>query len=182
MSRSHFVKFNFHSHTFCIWKEVPWSSIQDLKINYTSKSGSQYIFTSEGLYRISNHWGRVANCHWRLIPILDFKNQNQTVAYAKWEDFYSNNDDSKLFYIKMDWEHQEVNFYHKDTIGDGPELVLRNAKDTAKTIRVIKEVLAETAWAKYLVYDDINVLRKVVVNELINTGKSFLEVKKQYLT
>ena len=89
-----YTKDNFHSHTFCLWKEVLMNEIKDFKINYTSQSGSQYIFKPEGLYRISNHWGRVANCHWRLVPISEFKNQKKTVAFAYWNDFYA-----KIFYF-----------------------------------------------------------------------------------
>lgn len=172
---------NFHKHTFCIWKEVLFSEISDRKISYVSQSGSRYIFTDEGLYRVSNHWGRVANCHWRLIPLADFKSQHTIVGFAKWTDFYSNDDTSKLFFIRLDAETNEVNFYHKQTLENQKEAVLRNAKETAKTIRTIKEVLSESDWAKHLQYEDLEVLRKEVIHELINSGKSFLEIKKQYL-
>jgi len=181
MANKTYTKLNFHSHTFCIWKEVPFAEIKELKINYTSQSGSQYIFTPEGLYRISNHWGRVANCHWRLIPLTEFKNQNITVAFAHWTDFYSNDDKSKLFYVKVNFETKEVNFYHKLTVENKEKVVLRNAKDTSKTIRTIKEVLTQEDWAKYLKYEDIETLRNEIVTELINTSKSFLEVKKNHL-
>jgi hypothetical protein len=157
------------------------SEINDLKISYVSQSGSQYIFTPDGLYRISNHWGRVANCHWRLIPLADFKSQHNIVAYAKWDDFYSNDDTSKLFFIKINQETQEVNFYHKQSLESVENIILRNAKDTAKTIRTIKEVLTEINWAKHLNSDNLDVLRGEVVDELINSQKSFLEIKKQYL-
>jgi hypothetical protein len=60
-------------------------------------------------------------------------------------------------------------------------VVLRNAKETAKTIRTIKEVLSQEDWAKYLKYDDIATLRKAIVNELVTTSKTFLQVKKKYL-
>ena len=173
-------KRNFHSHTFCVWHEVAEEEIAVLKINYTSQSGSQYIFTIDGLYRISNHWGRVANCHWRLIPLNQFKNQNTTVAYARWCDFYSNDDTSKLFFISINLDTQEVNFYHKSSVANNENVVLRNAKDTAKTIRIIKEVLTETAWSKHLKFEDLDVLRKEIIDELVNTNKSFLEIKKQY--
>ena len=109
-----YTKLNFHSHTFCIWNEVPFETIKDAKISYTSKSGSQYIFSKEGLYRIANHWGRVANCHWRLAPITQFKNQDITVAFANWNNFYSNDDTAKLFFIKINEVSQEVNFFHKE--------------------------------------------------------------------
>ena len=160
---------------------MPFAEIRDVKISYTSQSGSQYIFTSEGLYRISNHWGRVANCHWRLIPMSEFKNQNITVAFARWTDFYSNDDFSRLFFIKVNRKTQEVNFYHKLTAAENDDVVLRNAKDTAKTIRTIKEVLTQEDWAKYLEYQDLEALRKEIVDELVNSNKTFLEIKKTYL-
>lgn len=181
MATKTYSKHNFHKHSFCIWKEVLFDKISNLKISYTSQSGSQYIFTTEGLYRISNHWGRVSNCHWRLVPLSNFKSQNTIVGYAQWIDFYSNDDTSKLFYIKIDDETKEINFYHKQSLPDKTITVLRNAKETAKTIRIIKEVIIESDWAKYLKCDDIEILRKEVVNELVNTNKSFLEIKKKYL-
>lgn len=180
-SNKTYSKFNFHSHTFCIWKEIPFEEIRKLKTNYKSQSGSEYIFTPEGLYRISNHWGRVANCHWRLIPLAQFKSQNTIVGFANWTDFYSNDDTSKLFYIKVNFETNEVNFYHKLSLANEEQAILRNAKETAKTIQTIKQVLTEINWAKYLVYEDLEILRKKIVEELINSEKSFLETKKQYL-
>ena len=173
-------KHNFHKHTFCIWKEVPTAQVVGLKISYTSISGSQYIFTTEGLYRISNHWGRVANCHWRLIPLAIFKSQHNIAAFANWSDFYSNDDSSKLFFIKVDLDRKEANFYHKESADIHENVIFRNAKETAKTIRTIKEVLTEERWAKHLKYNDLEVLRKEIITELIETNKSFLEVKKQY--
>lgn len=180
MATKTYSKLNFHKHTFCIWNEVLFSEIAEMKISYVSQSGSQYIFTDKGLYRISNHWGRVANCHWRLIPLVQFKNQHDIVAYANWSDFYSNDDTSKLFFIKID-EKLEVNFYHKQTLENPKEVVLRNAKETAKTIRTIKEVLTDDNWARHLSYVDLEALRKEVIAELIDSNKSFLEIKKQHL-
>ena len=181
MANKAYTKLNFHSYTFCIWKEVLHTEISDLKINYKSQSGSQYIFTSEGLYRISNHWGRVANCHWRLIPLAEFKSQHNIVGFAKWADFYSNNDTSKLFFIKVDFERHDVNFYHKQSADAHKDLIFRNAKETAKTIQTIKKVLTETDWSKHLKYENLEILRKEIVAELASTTKSFLEIKKQYL-
>ena len=181
MKNKIYGRHNFHKHTFCIWKEVLSSEVSDLKISYTSQSGSRYIFTTEGLYRISNHWGRVANCHWRLIPLAEFKSQHDIVGFAKWIDFYSNDDTSKLFFIKVDFETQEVNFYHRQSADDQKDIVFRNAKETAKTIRTIKQVLTETDWAKHLKYQDLETLRKETISGLVATSKSFLEVKKQYL-
>ena len=181
ISTKTYTKLNFHSYTFCIWKEVLFSEISALKISYKTQSGSEYIFTFEGLYRISNHWGRVANCHWRLIPLTQFKNQDIIVGFANWTDFYSNDDTSKLFFIKVDSEKREVNFYHKLSLENQEKVVLRNAKETAKTMQTIKKVLEETNWAKYLQYADLEVLRREIIEELVNSEKNFLEIKKQYL-
>ena len=181
MENKIYNKLNFHSHTFCIWKEVLFNEINNRKISYKSKSGSQYIFSSDGLYRISNHWGRVANCHWRLIPLDKFKNQNTIVGFARWADFYSNDDRSKLFFIKVDFETGEVNFYHKLNQENQEKVILRNAKETAETIKTIKKVLTQTDWAKYLKYEDLEVFRKKIVNELVYSENRFIEIKRQYL-
>lgn len=181
MANKIYTKLNFHSHTFCIWKEVSATEIQELKLHFKSKHDSQYYFTTDGVYRLSDHWGRVANCHWRLIPLTHFKNQNNTVAYANWCDFYSNDDSAKLFFIRVNEITLEVNFFHKHT-AETENVVFRNAKETTKTIRTIKEVLTETDWAKHLIYSDLEILRKEVVNELVNSTKTFLEIKKLYLS
>ncbi|TBX66982.1 hypothetical protein EZL74_09995 [Flavobacterium silvisoli] len=152
-----------------------------MKVNYKSKSGSHYIFTEKGLYRISNHWGRVGDCYWRLIPLNTFKNQNITVAFANWESFYPNDDTSKLFYIKVDFETGEVDFFHKESLIETETYALRNSKETAKIMRIIKEVLFETAWAKYLHYEDLSELRKDIVSTLIHTNQTFLDIKQNYL-
>lgn len=180
MANKIFNKLNFHSHTFCIWKEVPETEIEELKLHFKSKHNSQYYFTTEGVYRLSDHWGRVANCYWRLIPLTHFKNQRNTVAFANWKDFYSNDDSAKLFFIKVNEVTQEVNFYHKHTVETTEKVVFRNAKETAKTIRTIKEVLIETDWAKHLIFDNLEMLRKDVVNELVNSEKNFLEIKRKF--
>ena len=173
-------KINFHNHTFCIWTEVPFAEIEGVKINYKSKSGSQYIFTKLGLYRISNHWGRVADCHWRLVPLEQFKNQNNTVAFAHWADFYSNDETSKLFFVKVNYDTKTVNFYHKETSEYDGKAILRTANQTAKTIKIIRQIFNEIAWAKYIDYDDLNLLRKEIVHELVTTENSFITIKRKF--
>ena len=72
-------------------------------------------------------------------------------------------------------------FYHKQTANPNEKVIFRNAKEVAKTIRTIKEVLNQEDWAKYLKYDDLETLREKVIAELVGTSKTFLEVKKAYL-
>lgn len=180
-----YTKLNFHKHTFCLWREVSFAEIENLPLNHKSKSGSGYIFTEVGVYRISNHWGRAANCRWRLIANENFKSQQTKVGFANWIDFYPNDEISKLFFVKVDFSPEtsgkDVNFYHKLSPEYEEKYVLRNASETAKTIKVIKEILTETAWSKHLQFDDLEVLRKEIVEQLITTEKSFLEVKKFYI-
>ena len=180
ISNKNYHKINFHSHTFCIWTEVAASEIQELKLNFKSKHDSHYYFTTDGVYRFSDHWGRVANCHWRLAPLSKYKNQKATVAFARWDDFYTNDDTSKLFFIKINNETQEVNFYHKLVSDYDGKLTLRTANETSKKIKIIKQVLTETEWSKYLQFDDFNILRMEVIQELIKSEKSFLEIKRKY--
>lgn len=136
---------NFHSHTFCVWREVLFSDIQDLKTDFESKSGSKYFFTNRGVYRISNHWGRAANCRWQLVPLENFKNQQIRIGFANWTDFYPNDEISKLFYIRVDLVTKSVNYYHIDSEKNSDGAILRNAVETAKTIRIIKQILNETS-------------------------------------
>ena len=180
-----YTKLNFHKYTFCLWREVSFAEIENLPLSHKSKSCSGYIFTEVGVYRISNHWGRAANCRWRLIADENFKSQQTKVGFANWTDFYPNDETSKLFFIKVDFSPEasgkDVNFYHKLSPDYEAKYVLRNASETAKTIKIIKEILTETAWSKYLQFDDLDELRKEIVEQLITTEKSFLDVKKIFM-
>lgn len=172
---------NFHKHTFCLWQEVPFSDIENQVISHKSKSGSQYIFTETGVYRISNHWGRTANCRWRLISLKNYKNQQTKVGFAYWTDFYPNNETDNLFFIEVNFTTSEVTFNHKNSLSYDKKFTLRNATDTAKTIKIIKEILKETTWAKHLKFDDIDKIREEIVNKLVETENKFVDIKKDYL-
>lgn len=171
---------NFHKHTFCLWKEVSLADFEIQKPQFKSKSGSEYYFTDEGVYRTSNHWGRAANCRWRLVTLGNYKSQHTKVGFAKWTDFYPNDETAKLFFIQVDFEQKSVDFYHKDMpLYDG-KAILRNANETAKTIKSIKMVLNEEDWAKYLVYEDLEELRREMVIKMIYDGMNFAELRKNF--
>ncbi len=172
---------NFHKHTFCLWKEVSQVDFELQKSHFKSKSGSEYFFTEEGVYRISNHWGRVANCRWRLIALENYKNQETKVGFAKWTNFYPTDETTNLFFIQVDFEQKTVDFFHKDMPFYDGKAVLRNAAETAKTIKTIKQILNEEDWAKYLEYEDLEVLRNKLITDLVYTTFSFSELKKKYL-
>ena len=153
-----FTKFNFHKYTFCLFQQVEDTAVADLKLGYKSASGSAYFFTELGVYRKSNHWGRAANCRWRLITNADYKNQTEIVGFAHWTDFYPNNETEKLFFITIDETKNEVHFNHKNH-SDYANQMLRNASDTAKRIKEIKNVLQTTSWSKYLIFDDFEEIK-----------------------
>jgi len=171
---------NFHKHTFCLWNEVSQVTFEIEKPQFKSKSGSDYFFTDEGVYRSSNHWGRVANCRWKLIPLSEYKNQETKIGFARWTDFYPNNETANLFYIQVNFELKTIDFYHKDMPFYDGKSVLRNASETAKTIKTIKQILNEEEWAKYFKFEDLEVLRTNLINDLLFTTLSFNEIKKKY--
>lgn len=168
---------NFHRHTFCVFKEVPLEKIIGLKPNYTSKSGSSYYFTEEGVYRVSNHWGRAANCKWRLQALEDFSSNRTRAGYANWNEFHPDNDIQKLYFIEVDFDATAVNYNH---VGTNPSTksMLRTASETTKRIKQIRLILKSDDWAKYLDFEDLEKARKQVIHELITTDKSLQELKK----
>ncbi len=176
-------KNNFHKNTFCEFVEIETSSISKIKVSYKSKSGSEYCFTKEGVYRISNHWGRAANCRWRLLSNLNSKinNSQSRIGYAKWTDFYPNNETENLFYVEVNFGENKVTFQHKFNPNYQGNAVLRNASETSKVIRQIKEILESDTWAKYLDFDDLEPLRKKIILELITTNSTLQSIiKKNY--
>lgn len=173
-------KTNFHKHTFCVFQEVTFESINDLKPNFISKSGSSYYFTEKGVYRHSNHWGRAANCKWRLVSNGISKDRSK-VGYANWCDFYSDNDQEKLYFIEVDYNNQSAQFNHYKSDKFTKDKVLRTAAETTKLIKQIRVLLEETAWAKYLKHESIEVLRKEIIEQLITTNHTLQEIKKDYL-
>ncbi len=174
---NNYNKFNFHKHTFCLFQQVEDTAVADLKLGYKSASGSAYFFTELGVYRKSNHWGRAANCRWRLITNADYKNQTVIVGFAKWTDFYPNNDTEKLFFIEINEAKNEVHFNHKNHPNYSHQIV-RNASDTAKRIKEIKNVLQTTSWSKHIIFDNFEEIKRKMLTELSNTNESFVNLKK----
>lgn len=173
-----YTKNNFHKHTFCIFKEVTADQIENLKLNYTSSSGSCYYFTEEGVFRKSNHWGRAANCKWRLQAIENNKNKTK-IGYANWNEFHSINNTEKLFYIKVDFTNKSVQYYHKNLNSDG-NLFLRNASQTTKRVQEIRHLFVNSKKLEYWDYSqDFETLLKTVIQYLINTDLTLFQIKQK---
>ena len=82
-----------------------------------------------------------------------------------------------MFYIEINEAKTEVYFNHKSNPNYSNQ-VLRNASETAKRIKEIKEVLQSNSWSKYLVFDDFEEIRRKMLSELSNTNESFVNLRK----
>jgi hypothetical protein len=180
MNTKSYNRSNFHQHTFCVFQEVEVAAIANLKTDYKSKSGSSYYFTNEGVYRLSNHWGRAANCKWR----LESANSNTTsrikVGFANWNAFHPDNDLEKLYFISVNFEKKAVTYLHKNSTEYDGKAFLRTASETTAIIKSIRNLLTTEAWAKH--YEvDLETLRKNIVMKLITTNLSLQEIKRAAL-
>ena len=171
-----FTKYNFHKYTFCIFNQVNASEIEHLKMSFVSKSGSSYIFTSEGVYRKSDHWGRAANCKWRL-QTNSTDTSRTKIGFAKWSHFHAINEFEKLYYIDVNFAEKTVQYNHKD-ISQDANLYLRNAIETAKRVKEIRSLFENDKklryWETHLAFED---LLENVVRNLVQTDLNLLEIK-----
>lgn len=178
MNAKTYNKSNFHKHTFCIFQEVNLQELIGLKPNYTSKSGSSYYFINEGVYRVSNHWGRAANCKWRLQPMSQIISNRTRVGYARWSEFHSDNDIQKIYFIEVDFNIQSVNYNHVSNHSNRISL-LRTASETTKRIKQIRLLFKSNEWARHLNFEKLEVARKQLIDELVATDKTLQEIKKE---
>ncbi len=144
--------------------------------HYKSKSKSFYFYTDKGVYRKSNHWGRVANCRWRLLSDEKIKSQNDYVGFAKWTDFYSLNETEKQFYITVDVKNKTADFHHKATKENA---FLFFAETAQKKITQIRKLFSEDKWANYF-EEDIETLREKIITSYINSNKTLQEIKLEH--
>lgn len=147
-------KGNFFKHTYCVFKEVNLEDFpfKDEAPHFTSKSGSSYYYTKDGVYRVANHWGRAANCRWRLVATNELNDRSDRIyiGYAKWTMFYRDSEVEKLYCIAR--EGEIIGFKHKDELGVEGR-IFRNASETQKVIRKIKAIMGR---AKYLDETEMN--------------------------
>ncbi|MEO8236327.1 MAG: hypothetical protein ABI549_12990 [Flavobacterium sp.] len=164
--------------TFCIFTEIHTKTVEHLVPNHKSESGSEYFYTEAGMYRLSNHWGRLANSKWRLVASEPESTSKNKLGFARWEDFYPDNNFEKLYYLEANFEKQTVTYQHKRNPNFDNKPVLRNALETAKRIKQARNILTLTSWAKYFSNQNIDNLRKEIINELIFTDKNLEEIKR----
>jgi len=164
--------------TFCVFHEVLPERIAGMTVQYDSQSGSKYYYTTEGMYRLSNHWGRLANSKWRLEPMEPATESKFKIGFARWDEFYPDNAEDELYYLEADFEKKKVNYQHRNNPKYDGKPILRTSFETGKKIKQIRNLFELTSWAKYFDYDDIDQLRKQIIDELIYTNRTLDEIKR----
>lgn len=170
---------NSFKNTFCVFHEVLSNEIEGLKKQFESKAGSTYYYTEAGMYRVSNHWGRLANSKWRLVAREPETESKTKIGFANWNEFYPDNADEKLYYIEANFDNNTVTYQHKKNPQYDGKPILRTSFETTKRIKQIRNLQQLTSWAKHFDYDDIDDLRKQIINELIYTEKTLEEIKRE---
>jgi len=164
--------------TFCVFQEVLSDKIKDLKVQYDSKSGSKYFYTKEGMFRLSNHWGRLANSKWRLEPLYPESESKLKIGFASWDSFYPDNSEEELYYIEVNYIQKTANYQHKNNPDYDTKAILRTSFETTKKIKQIRNLFQLTSWAKYFEYEDIEDFRKLIIEQLIYSNKTLEEIKR----
>ena len=170
-------KFNFFKYTYCEFESQSLDFFKDKSAHYQSKSGSLYFYTNEGVYRYSNHWGRVANCRWKIKNIEDYKSQNYYVGFSNWNSFYQLNNTDKVFYVTVD-------FFLKKAIikrvknEDKSALFLMTSEFAHQRLKQIQTLFKEHKWATYF-DEDIDVLRKRLIKKMLKSNQTLQQLKKE---
>lgn len=170
---------NSFKNTFCVFREVLSGEIDGLKKQFESKAGSAYYYTESGMYRVSNHWGRLANSKWRLIAMEPETLSKTKIGFASWKDFYPDNANEKLYYIEANFDKNTANYQHKNNPDFDRKAILRTSFETTKRLKQVRNLQQLTSWAKYFDYENIDDLRKLIISELIYTEKTLDEIKRQ---
>lgn len=180
MTRKHYNRHNFHKHTYCVFQEVDASVLESLQLQYTSKSGSRYYFTEEGVYRVANHWGRAANCKWRLATNSSARYKGNVVGYAAWTAFLPDNDTERWYAIEIDFVAKSAQYVHKDSKVFPESTVFRTAPETLKRLKIIRQHLEEDNWLRYF-EGNPDTLRQQILTEWNTSHASLDGIKRKYL-
>jgi hypothetical protein len=166
-------KTNFFKHTFCEFKQIEDFDFPE-DTNYKSKSESMYFYTDKGVYRKSNHWGRVANCRWKLVSNENYKNQQIVIGFANWTDFYPINLSGKIFFIEVNFEEKIAEIQPKKENSTNHLFTFYEAQ---KRIKQITLLFSDDKWAKY--FDkNIDILQFEIISDFINSDKTLQELKR----
>jgi hypothetical protein len=100
------------------------------------------------------------------------------LGFAAWDDFYSDNAEEELYYLEANYSNKTVNYQHKNNPNYDANAMLRTSFETTKKIKQIRNLFNLTSWAKYFEYDDLDLLRQQIINQLIFTNKTLEEIKR----
>ncbi|PQJ82483.1 hypothetical protein [Polaribacter glomeratus] len=166
---------NFFKHTFCEFDLIDTFEFPE-NTNYKSKSESIYFYTDEGVYRKSNHWGRVANCRWKITTNENYKNQQIVIGFAKWSDFYPISSSEKLFFIAVNFDKRTAKIQSgtKDSTNH-----LFTFSEAQKRIKQSTHLLNEDKWTRYF-EASIKDIKFKIISDFINSDKTLQEIKKCY--
>lgn len=167
---------NFFKNTYCEFKQVDFnfSTVEKFK----SKSGSTYHYTEKGVYRYSNHWGRVANCRWKLLKTKNYKNQQWCVGYANWLDFFDLQSTEKYFFIEVKIIPEEICVKVENDIENSTKFLF-SIQQALERKKEIQQIFINKKWLKYLDEDAEKVQEKVIC-QLINSTTSLQEIKNNF--
>jgi hypothetical protein len=169
---------NFFKHTFCEFQQVDDFTFQE-KENYKSKSKSSYFYTENGVYRKSNHWGRVANCRWKIAANENYKNQQIVIGFAKWTDFYPINSTEKIFFINVNFKEKTARLQTKVTETAKKETFTNHLftfPEAQKRIKQITHLFKDDKWAEYYAVA-IKDLRFDVITAFISSDITLQQIK-----
>ena len=128
-----------------------------------------------GVYRKSNHWGRVANCRWKLNSNGNYKNQENVIGFAKWTNFYPLNESEKSFYIEVDFDSKICKIQPKKEQYSNHLFTYSEAQ---KRLKNIYHLFKENKWANY--FDtEINELRYKIFTAYIQSDKTLQQIKTE---
>ena len=79
-------KDNYFKNTYAQWKSASEKDLPKETPDYESDSGSEYWYTDKGVYRRSNHWGKVASCYWYLNDEVKQTGTTKEIGYTDFSD------------------------------------------------------------------------------------------------
>ena len=166
---------NFFKHTYC---EFQWVENFEFPENahFKSNSNSTYYYTEKGVYRKSNHWGKVANCQWKILPLENYKNQQTIIGFATWDCFFPTISSEKNFIIAVDFNQNTATIQSKKNRETFPLFAFSEAQQKLKKIR---ELLQNDAWTRYYNHD-IKEIKQLVVHTFLNSSKSLQQIKQDF--
>jgi hypothetical protein len=170
---------NSLKHTFCVFTQVPLSEIEGLALQFESKAGSRYYYTKKGMYRFSNHWGRLANSKWRLVATIPDSTSKYKLGFASWNTFYPDNNTDCLYYLVVDYATATIAYEHKNNPEYDGKALLRTSVETTKRIKQARNILELHSWKKHFETADIEAVKRKIIDALIHTNKTLDLIKRE---